>query len=153
MMWLEANKEPEDNIKINTYARIYGLIREQNHQRHILILRIFPIEDLNDLTCHFLEVMHFMLLSNVPVDQFAAMSNDNANTLMCDNTVSGMTPNQVMVLEIVRSANKSECGIQKRDILTKLPNHIISCLPEILEFLACEGHIYTTSSEDCFKAT
>jgi len=48
---------------------------------------------------------------------------------------------------------ESECGIEKRDILVKVPKHIIPRINEILDFLLCEGHIYTTSSEDFFKAT
>ncbi|XP_011054722.1 PREDICTED: replication protein A 32 kDa subunit [Acromyrmex echinatior] len=129
---------------------IYGLIRTQNNQRHVLILRMYPLEDLNDLTCHFMEVMYVILKASKPTQETSLPSN---NSLMVDNTMSGMSPEQVAVLEVVRSANEAECGIEKRDILAQVPKHIISRLNEILDFLLCEGHIYTTSSEDFFKAT
>ncbi|EFN87305.1 replication protein A 32 kDa subunit-A [Harpegnathos saltator] len=148
MMWLEADKNSIEDIQINTYVRVHGLIRDQNNQRHILILRIYPLEDLNELTCHFVEVIYFMLKFSRPAEESAM-----PDMLMSDNTMSGMSPEQKTVLEIIRSANDAECGIEKRDILTKLSKHIISRLDEILEFLLCEGHIYTTSSEDFFKAT
>lgn len=148
MMWLEADKNSVEDIQINTYVRVHGLIRDQNNQRHVLILRIYPLEDLNELTCHFMEVIYFMLPLDKSVEESAV-----PNMLICDNTMSGMSPEQMTVLEIVRLANDAECGIQKRDILTKIPKHVVSRLDEILDFLLCEGHIYTTSSDDYFKAT
>ncbi|XP_014478389.1 PREDICTED: replication protein A 32 kDa subunit [Dinoponera quadriceps] len=149
MMWLEADKNAVEDIQIDTYVRVHGLIRDQNNQRHVLILRIYPLQNLNHLTCHFMEVIHFMLNCNKSVGESAA----EPNALTFDNTMSGMSPEQMTVLEIVRSAHDSDCGIEKRDIITKLPKHVISRLDEILDFLSCEGHIYTTSSEDFFKAT
>jgi len=152
-MWLEADKNPAESntcTQINTYVRVYGLIRTQNNQRHVLILRMYPLEDLNDLTCHFMEVMYVILKASKPAEETNLPSN---SSLMVDNTMSGMSPEQVAVLEVVRSANEAECGIEKRDILAQVPKHIISRLDEILDFLLCEGHIYTTSSEDFFKAT
>ncbi|XP_029176596.1 replication protein A 32 kDa subunit [Nylanderia fulva] len=150
VMWLEADKNPEDSIctQVNSYVRVYGLLRNQNNQQHVLILRMHPIEDLNELTCHFMEVIYFILKAKKPVEETIA-----APTLTFDSTMSGMSSEQVAVLEIVRSANESECGIEKREILAQVPKHVISRLDEILDFLLCEGHIYTTSSEDFFKAT
>ncbi|KAG5322312.1 RS23 protein, partial [Pseudoatta argentina] len=145
IMWLEADKNPTESntcTQINTYVRVYGLIRTQNNQRHVLILRMYPLEDLNDLTCHFMEVMYVILKASKPTQETSLPSN---NSLMVDNTMSGMSPEQVAVLEVVRSANEAECGIEKRDILAQVPKHIISRLNEILDFLLCEGHIYTTS--------
>lgn len=148
MMWLEADKNSGEDILVNTYVRVYGLIRDQNNQRNVLILRIYPLEDLNELTCHFMEVIHFMLMFNKPAEETTT-----SNMMTYDNTMSGMTSEQMTVLEIVRSANDSETGVEKRNILTKLPKHFVPRLDEILDFLLCEGHIYTTSSEDFFKAT
>lgn len=149
-MWLEADKNPVDNIctQVNTYVRIYGLLRSQNNQQHVLILRMHPVEDLNELTCHFMEVIYFILKAKKPSEESTSIS-----TVTFDNTMSGMSAEQVTVLEIVRSANEAECGIEKRDILRQVPKHVVSRLDEILDFLLCEGHIYTTSSEDFFKAT
>ncbi|XP_032687952.1 replication protein A 32 kDa subunit-A [Odontomachus brunneus] len=149
MMWLEADKNAREDILVNTYVRVHGLIRDQHNQRNVLILRIYPLEDLNELTCHFVEVIYFMLMFNKPTEESSAAP----NMVVYDNTMSGMTPEQMMVLEVVRSADDGECGIEKRIILTKIPKHVVSRLDEILDFLLCEGHIYTTSSEDFFKAT
>lgn len=148
VMWLEADKNPADNIctQVNTYVRVYGLLRNQNNQQHVLILRMHPLEDLNELTCHFMEVIYFILKAKKPAEEPTVPRT-------FDNTLSGMSAEQVTVLEIVRSANDAECGIEKRDILTKVPKNVIPRLDEILDFLLCEGHIYTTSSEDFFKAT
>ncbi|KAL6264464.1 hypothetical protein P5V15_004572 [Pogonomyrmex californicus] len=152
VMWLEADKNPAESnncTQINTYVRVYGLLRIQNNQRHVLILRMQPLEDLNELTCHFMDVIYFIVSANKPIEESAL----STNTIMSDNTMSGMSPEQMAVLKVVRSANETECGIEKRDILAEIPRHIVSRLDEILDFLLCEGHIYTTSSEDFFKAT
>ncbi|XP_020285799.1 replication protein A 32 kDa subunit [Pseudomyrmex gracilis] len=151
VMWLEADKNPaETNYpEVNTYVQLYGLIRNQNNQQQLLILRMFPLEDLNELTYHFLEVIYFILKASEKSGESETVS----NAVISDYAMSGMSPEQVAVLEIVRSANDAECGIEKQNILKKVPKHIVSRLDEILEFLLCEGHIYTTSSEDVFKAT
>jgi len=114
-MWLEADKNPAESnscTQINTYVRVHGLIRTQNNQRHVLILRMHPLEDLNDLTCHFMEVMYFILKASKPAEELTLPTN-TSNSLMIDNTMSGMSPEQMAVLEVVRSANESECGIEK----------------------------------------
>lgn len=151
VMWLEADKNPTENLctQVNTYVRVYGLLRNQNNQQHVLILRMHPVEDLNELTCHFMEVMYFILKAKKPAEESALPPHQTT----FDNTMSGMSADQVAVLEIVRSANEAECGIEKRDILPRVPKHVTPRLDEILDFLLCEGHIYTTSSEDFFKAT
>ncbi|XP_011864060.1 PREDICTED: replication protein A 32 kDa subunit [Vollenhovia emeryi] len=154
IMWLEADKnlaESNSCTEVNTYVRVYGLLRTQSNQRHVLILRMHPLEDLNDLTCHFMEVMYFILKAKKPVEESTAYTD---NSLVMDSTMSsGMSSEQMAVLNVVRSANESECGIEKREILVQVPKHIVSRVNEILDFLLCEGHIYTTTSEDFFKAT
>ncbi|XP_012539111.1 replication protein A 32 kDa subunit [Monomorium pharaonis] len=153
MMWLEADKNPEESnicTEINTYVRIYGVLRTQSNQRFVMILRMHSLENLNELTAHFMEVLYVTLMAKKPAEESTLPTN---NSLMVDNTMCGMSPEQIAVLEIVKSANDAECGIEKRDILAKVPKHIVSRLDEILDFLLCEGHIYTTSSEDFFKAT
>ncbi|XP_071628263.1 replication protein A 32 kDa subunit [Temnothorax longispinosus] len=152
--WIEADKNPAEincSMEVNTYVRVYGLIRTQNNQRHLLILRMLPLEDLNELTVHFMEVMYVILRAKKPAEERESIL--PTNNSLTDNTMSGMSREQIAVLEVVRSANEAECGIEKRDILVKVPKHIIPRVDEILEFLLCEGHIYTTSSEDFFKAT
>lgn len=153
-MWLEADKNPAENndyMQLDTYVRVYGVLRTQNGQQHVLILRMHPLENLNELTCHFMEVMHFILKASKPAEETTVSNIKNSITM--DNTMSGMSPEQMAVLDVIRSANESECGIEKRDILVQVPKHIISRIDEVLDFLLCEGHIYTTSSEDFFKAT
>lgn len=153
MMWLEADKDPaESNIctQVNTYVRIFGVLRTQSNQRFVMILRMHPLESLNDLTAHFMEVLYITSMARKPAEETMLHTN---NSSMIDSTMSGMSPEQVAVLEVVRSANEAECGIEKKNILVQIPKHIIPRVNEILDFLLCEGHIYTTSSEDFFKAT
>lgn len=79
-MWLQGGSDQtiESSIRLNTYVRIYGLIRKQCNGQYTQVLRIFPLEDLNELTCHFLEVMHYTLASK-------ECAGDNAITLQTYN--------------------------------------------------------------------
>ncbi|TGZ49582.1 Uncharacterized protein DBV15_02036 [Temnothorax longispinosus] len=118
--WIEADKNPAEincSMEVNTYVRVYGLIRTQNNQRHLLILRMLPLEDLNELTVHFMEVMYVILRAKKPAEERESIL--PTNNSLTDNTMSGMSREQIAVLEVVRSANEAECGIEKRDILGK----------------------------------
>ncbi|XP_076757941.1 replication protein A 32 kDa subunit-like [Xylocopa sonorina] len=157
--WLEADKKTSDcNIQINTYVNVIGLLREQNDKRHMLILRIWPLEYLNELTNHILEVTYVALKA----ESFAKKEKAAGSTSMDvktdgmakeDSPYYGMTADQTLVYKIIHAQNDSESGIEKCDIKAKVPKSVALDLDNILDFLVSEGHIYTTSTDDHFKTT
>lgn len=156
--WLEAEKQkPEIPVQVNTYIRVHGILRNQDSKNFILILRIAPIMDLNELTSHLLEVIWYIAKAKILKDSKSGGSSNFADTTnpndMEVDSVHGMKSEETTILKIIQAETHTEFGIERCDIKKKIPAHLISRLDNILEFLSQEGHIYTTQSEDHFKTT
>ena len=58
---LQENTPEEDRtipMRENTYVRVFGNVRSFQNQRSLVAFKITPIEDMNELTTHLLEVVH-----------------------------------------------------------------------------------------------
>lgn len=154
--WLEVGRTTEESIiKLNTYARIYGHLREQNDTKHVLVLKMFPVTDLNELTNHLLEVVH-MLLKSQPKLSSQAQSADTTNnddSMADNNSVSGLTKDQAVIFKIIQAENNSVNGIERSTVISRSPRNILSDANDIIDFLMSEGHIYTTFTNNHFKST
>ncbi|KZC14914.1 PREDICTED: replication protein A 32 kDa subunit [Dufourea novaeangliae] len=159
LKWLEADKKASDvTILMNTYVRIVGLLREQNDERHILILRMWPLQDLNELTNHILEVTFATLKAEAMAKKNKELINhQNGSTVDKganeDVPHYGMTGDQSLVYKIINAKIDTESGIERAEIKGQVPPRILSEVDNILDFLVSEGHIYTTSTDDHFKTT
>ncbi|KAG7208760.1 hypothetical protein KM043_014955 [Ampulex compressa] len=156
--WLEADKNTsEPTLEVNTYVRVTGILREQQGVRHVLILRICPLENLNELTSHILEVTYVMLKAESLLKQSDTEGFDRSTTSSKATedigTNFGITKEQAVVYNIIQAENESESGIERSTIKSRLPPHILPRTDEILDFLVSEGHIYTTCTDDHFKTT
>ncbi|XP_076661681.1 replication protein A 32 kDa subunit-like isoform X2 [Halictus rubicundus] len=154
--WLESEKTTvAPTLKVNTYVRVYGHLREQNNKKHVLILKMWPLADLNELTNHLLEVTYAMLksekLSNTNHDTSNAMQTDDVMTT--DNLISGLTKEQTLVFKIIQAENGSENGIERHILKSRVSKNMLSTIDDIIDFLTSEGHIYTTLTDDHFKTT
>ncbi|XP_046738180.1 replication protein A 32 kDa subunit [Diprion similis] len=165
--WIEADKPPQESvIEVNTYVRVYGSLREQHQKKHILVMKIYPIVDLNELTLHLLETIYVDLKG----EKLAGAGNMDAtgiqdskqpvglqNSLMDSSimgaSLGGMTNDQKAVFKIIQSENDTPSGIERDQIKARVQPHIRSQVDDILDFLAGEGHIYTTLTDDHFKTT
>ena len=65
----------------------------------------------------------------------------------------GMDKDQAAVFIVIQTCNNTDTGIHKNDLKSKLSPNVKDKLDEILEFLTCEGHVYTTCTDDHFKTT
>lgn len=72
---------------------------------------------------------------------------------MFNNDCTGMTTEQAIVFKIIQAENETECGIERNDIKARVPERILLEVDQIIHFLTSEGHIYTTRTDDHFKAT
>ncbi|XP_014597787.1 PREDICTED: replication protein A 32 kDa subunit [Polistes canadensis] len=148
--WLEANKtSSEPSLEINSYVRIIGLLREQNGAKQIFILRILPLEELNELTNHLLEVTYVTLKAE---QLFKGKNSNNSDDDTKTNDCSGMSPEQAAIFNIIQ-ADTSDSGIERSVVKARTPAHMLSEVDNIIHFLISEGHIYTTCTDDHFKAT
>ncbi|XP_034189050.2 replication protein A 32 kDa subunit-like [Osmia lignaria lignaria] len=160
LKWLEADRKASDRtIQVNTYIRIIGLLREQNDKRHVLILRMWPLQSLNELTNHLLEFTYIVLKSKAMAKQSNEVGDGNStmaatNGEQLENCPDyGMTGEQSLVYKIIHAQNDTESGIERSEIKAKVPKTILPRIDGILDFLVSEGHIYTTSTDDHFKTT
>ncbi|XP_043260224.1 replication protein A 32 kDa subunit [Colletes gigas] len=156
LKWLEADKKASGLLmETNIYVNIIGLLREQNEKRHLLILKLKPLVNLNELTTHLLEVTYFMLKAEAMVKNESG-SNQKTDTNQGssdDNLYYGMSKDQTLVYRIIQAQNATESGIERCDIKTQVPRKMLTEVDGILDFLVSEGHIYTTSTDDHFKTT
>lgn len=143
----------EQILNINSYVRVYGLPREQDGEKHLLILRICHLDSLNELSNHLLEVVYVAQAGNhtqCPVKKIGAVADTTA--AMQNLEFAGMDKDQAIVFNVI-TGDDSESGIEREQIKKKVPISLVSKVDEILEFLAGEGHIYTTRTDNHFKAT
>ncbi|XP_014233732.1 replication protein A 32 kDa subunit-A-like [Trichogramma pretiosum] len=147
--WLEnESSEFISPVEINNYARVYAMIRDQGEEHTLLILSIQPLEHLNELVAHLMEVTLMCLEGQ------KGISNTQSTTAVGSggDTQSGsMNPSQKLVLEIIKNGDQ-EYGAERDEIKAKVPQNLIAKVDEIIEFLSAEGHIYTTKTDDYFKA-
>lgn len=151
--WLEADKATtDDGIEINTYVRVFGFLREQNEKKHILVVKILPVTDLNELTSHLLEVTFVTLkaekMASKPVTSDMSMQDAGAS-----DEISGLTKDQTVVFKVIQAQNDTDNGIHRDDLKSQVPKNILPHVDHIIDFLTSEGHIYTTLTDDHFKTT
>ncbi|XP_024946295.1 replication protein A 32 kDa subunit-like [Cephus cinctus] len=151
--WLEADDEKTvPKITENKYTRVYGVLRNQGDQQHVLILRIWSLQSMNELTSHLLEVTYVMLKAK---KIYGEKQSTNQNALETDaKYISGMmTPEQQIIFEIIHAEINSEIGIMRETIKQRAPVNIKAQVDNIFQSLASGGHIYTTCTEHQFKTT
>ncbi|KAK0179870.1 hypothetical protein PV327_005581 [Microctonus hyperodae] len=150
--WLEADAPPPDDIVENQYARIHGSLREQDKKTHVFVLKIVPVKTYAQVFSHLLEVVHMAMKMNKnsvqPVDDGMA-NNDDDN----DETCHSLTTEQKIIYRMIKSTNNKETGIERSELKSQVPPNLLSKVDAILDFLASEGHIYTTCTDDHFLAT
>lgn len=62
--WLENDSDTVPNlppVKEGNYVQVFGSIRNQEGDKMIMVLKMFPVEDCNLVTNHLLQVIHVRL--------------------------------------------------------------------------------------------
>lgn len=145
-------------MRENTYVRVSGHVRSFGGKRNVTSFRIEPITDMNELTCHILEVIHsHALLAQQSSDmKSGSLNNNNMMTSGGDSTgfgvVNGLTATQNQVHVIIRN-NMTDEGANVEQVCKQLRGVPEKAIREAIDFLSSEGHIYSTIDEDHYKAT
>ncbi|XP_008552092.1 replication protein A 32 kDa subunit-B [Microplitis demolitor] len=155
--WLEAESVVPEGITKDCYAKVYGTLREQGADMttHIFVMKILPVKKYAEVFSHLLEVTLIairMKNSNNCLQggkvEMPTGNNDDED----DDVCHGLTNEQKVIYKIIKR-NDTENGIERGDLKSQVPGNLKSKVDGILEFLASEGHIYTTRNDDYFKAT
>ncbi|ODM90796.1 Replication protein A 32 kDa subunit [Orchesella cincta] len=162
-----------------TYGRVVGALRNPKNQKYVIIFKSAPVTDMNEVTCHILEVIqNRMKLKKLregdaqkAATSFTGGENTFTNSMLAGGLptgtggggsasasggvghIAGFTANQNMVHRIICNA-REESGIHKDQIIAAVKNKIAQKeIMEILDFLSNEGHVFSTVDDDHFKST
>ncbi|XP_041359502.1 replication protein A 32 kDa subunit-like [Gigantopelta aegis] len=148
------DEERVQTMRENTYVRVCGHVRSFAGKRSVVAFRIMPITDMNELTCHLLEVIQAHITLSAPQQ---SLNSDSGPTRMDTNvntggTIPGLSPLQSQLQLIIKN-NPSDTGASIHDICKELRNISGKEIRDAVEFLSSEGHIYSTIDDDHYKAT
>lgn len=169
LWWLENDGDNAPNlpvVKEGCYLRIFGSIRVQDGKKVIMVMKMRPVDKLNEVTTHMLEVVQTRLETEV-LSKGVGLTGINVNNPGADlvNSMSfmagdgnstmqmGLTPTQEKVFRILQSVTNTPAGMPRQ---TVLQNFHVSQHREVnaaLDFLISEGHAYSTIDVDHFKVT
>lgn len=133
--WLEEGDSMHaPQVIVNAYARVYGSVRNQGGSKTIMLFRLEPMANINELTNHLLEVLNTRFkaeeaskndVSNVAGtnNEFtgsfgAALANGAAGSTNVGTNPHGLNPKQLAVFEAIR-ADKSESGVSLQQLLKR----------------------------------
>lgn len=158
-------------IQNGTLVRVVGNPQTlKNSKPMISAFKILQITDLNELTCHSLEVLSGVLtfrklkqnhLNHVSlIEGFPTLSVERKITLKEDNRIGEQkaidveveTKPRVLVLNVIKQCLEPT-GISIPALRKSLPQIKATELRVILNDLLHDGHIYTTFDDDHFRAT
>ncbi|BFZ16769.1 hypothetical protein BsWGS_19808 [Bradybaena similaris] len=141
---------------VNKYVRVNGQIRAFGGKRSINAHKITPVTNMNELSCHILEVIYANASSQQQqVSTSAGYSGGDKKGVVAmetGNQIPGLSTLQAQVQMIIRS-DRSEGGCSLDEICRQLRTVAPKAIRDALEFLSTEGHIYSTIDEEHFQAT
>ncbi|PWA20637.1 hypothetical protein CCH79_00011503, partial [Gambusia affinis] len=185
--WVDTEDPSVDSTVLppGTYVKVSGNLRSfqvnkfdlknvtlygQNH-RSVVAFSVRPLEDMNEITSHILEVVHAhmalskpqtmpgigggMAVNSMPMLQqgpgmtAGSYTGTNENPLMVINGLSG---NQNQVLSLIKGCPDPQ-GISIQDLKQRLSGISLAVIKQAVEFLSNEGHIFSTIDEDHYKST
>lgn len=172
-LWLEEGDSNIPQVVVNTYARVYGSVRNQNGARVIMIFRLAPLSSINELTTHLLEVLNARFKAeeyskksyeepssafntNFTANASQSMlvggpTNGNSNSAK-EDVPYGLNPKQQAVYKAIQN-HGTETGISIQELQRKFTHIATHELNLITDFLTQEGHAYTSVDAEHFLTT
>ncbi|KAI5607719.1 replication protein A 32 kDa subunit [Silurus asotus] len=133
-------------IPIGTYVKAVGTLRSFQNHRILVAFNIRPVDDMNEITSHMLEVVQAHMQSD------SSLCKRAIPTSATDPATAGFTANQKQAFTLIKSCRLAE-GISTECLGTALKNLSSHDIRTCLQFLINEGHIFTTIDDDHFKCT
>ncbi|XP_054638591.1 replication protein A 32 kDa subunit isoform X2 [Dunckerocampus dactyliophorus] len=167
--WVDTEDPSVDGnvLPPGTYVKISGNLRSFQNNRSVVAFSVRPLEDMNEITSHMLEVVQAHMVLGKP--RSSDQPGQSASVLMqpagsmagivgggyagaCDMVNNGLSANQNQVLSLIRGCPDPR-GISIHDLKMRLGNLSMAVIKQVVEFLSNEGHIFSTIDEDHFKST
>ncbi|TSK34906.1 Replication protein A 32 kDa subunit [Bagarius yarrelli] len=169
--WVDTEDPSVDNSVIppDTYVKVSGNLRSFQNNRSLVAFSVRPLEDMNEITSHMLEVVQAHMLLSKPHN---TMGGGGMNSSMVPTPRSGMggmgisgsysgassmannglNPNQNQVLCLIKSCPEPQ-GISIQELKQRLSGMSMAVIRQVVDFLSNEGHIFSTIDEDHFRST
>ncbi|XP_068180135.1 replication protein A 32 kDa subunit [Antennarius striatus] len=168
--WLDTEDPGVDSsiLPPGTYVKVSGNLRSFQNHRSVVAFGLRPLEDMNEITSHMLEVVqaHMVLSKSQSGPSTGGEMNSNITPMSRQGSESmggsfagannftnnGLSANQNQVLRLIKSCPYPQ-GISIKELMQKLSGLNLSVIKQAVEFLSNEGHIFSTIDEDHFKST
>lgn len=135
-------------------------MRSHNNKNFVLVVNIQPLQELNELVTHLMEVTLVSLEGEKQMNSVARNDQTFINNSMNygnsinrndeQDSVPGLNKEQNIVYRLIKNST-AEYGAERSEIKMNVPPYVVNKVDDILQFLSGEGHIYTTSTDDHFK--
>jgi len=169
--WVDAEDPSVDSAVLppGTYVKVSGNLRSFQNIKSVVAFSVRPLEDMNEITSHMLEVVQahmalskpqntssggggVMNSSSVSVSRPGNNSNTGGYSGANDMANNGLNPNQNQVLSLIHACHDAE-GISLQELKQRLGGMSMPVIRQAVEFLSNEGHIFSTIDEDHYKST
>jgi len=171
--WVDTEDPSMDSTVLppGTYVKVSGNLRSFQNHRSVVAFSVRPLEDMNEITSHMLEVVHAHMAlgrshklqtacnvtpprGHVPESKpgYGADAVTAINNLANSTVFNGLSANQNQVLCLIRSCPDQQ-GISIQDLKQRLSGISLNVIKQAVEFLSNEGHIFSTIDEDHYKST
>ncbi|XP_029360967.1 replication protein A 32 kDa subunit [Echeneis naucrates] len=170
--WVDTEEPGMDSTVLppGTYVKVSGNLRSFQNHRSVVAFSVRPLEDMNEVTSHMLEVVQAHLVLSKPQGTLAVGGGMSSNVMLTshpgmsstgmvvsyagahDMANNGLSGNQNQVLSLIRGCPDPQ-GISIQDLKQRLSGMSLAVIKQAVEFLSNEGHIFSTIDEDHFKST
>jgi len=154
----ETINQKRSERREGVYVRIVGLLKIFGDKRHIMSFSIRPIQDFNEITHHFLEVMYAHVyntkenFSNGKSSSSSTQEEKSKHFQETQNLTNGnsFTPLQLQILQLLFSA-KTEDGFSIQFLSQHIkPTVSYQDIKAQLSWLFSEGHVFPTIDDEHF---
>ncbi|KAM9353650.1 replication protein A 32 kDa subunit isoform 2-T2 [Symphorus nematophorus] len=168
--WVDTEDPSVDSTVLppGTYVKVSGNLRSFQNHRSVVAFSVRPLEDMNEITSHMLEVVQAHMALGKPqstsgvgggmISKVTPMLGPGKESMggsyagANDMAYNGLSANQNQVLSLIRSCPDPQ-GISIQDLRQRLSGISLAVIKQAVEFLSNEGHIFSTIDEDHYKST
>ncbi|CAF3647655.1 unnamed protein product [Adineta steineri] len=142
--------DSNQSLKPFTYIKVVGQVKIFSGKTHVVAHHISKMQTLNELIAHSLECIHASMFIRKQ-EQMINGTNNNIQKTSTTTISNGFTPIQNAVLQFLKPVT-SMTGCSVTEICKQLKQFTEFQVKQALEFLTGEGHIYSTTDDDHFRA-
>jgi len=155
-------------LRENVYVRDIGQLRSFQDQRSVVVFRIIPIENYNEVVFHFLEVL-YVSLNNSRSTSLPAMKTGSSLVNTSDSTPNSSSSSsssssggggdetqfQKAILDCIRSSNNTPKGVNFSSICQVLMTQgmPLNIIRETMDGLIGSGKIFSPTGDNEFFKT